>query len=69
MLKLKPDLLKEVRRMKTLEQRLDELEKRVAELEARIPEQPELKNDYELDFGRPKLLKPRLKRKLFNDSE
>lgn len=33
--------MKEVRGMKTLEQRVDELEKKVAALEGRVPEQSE----------------------------
>lgn len=44
----------------TLKKRIAELEKRVAALEERVPEQPKLKNDYYMDLGRPKLLKPRL---------
>lgn len=53
-----------------LERRLEELEKRVEALEVLVQEQPreKINNDYELDFGKPKLLKQK-KRKLFNNSK
>lgn|GEM_PF-6462282 len=64
---------------KTLEQRIEELEKRVAALEGQVPEQPmgksldeivkeqlNQKNEYAISFDKPKLLKPKLTRRLLN---
>lgn len=51
-----------------VEKRLEELEKRVAAFEDIIQRQPKLKlsDDYRINFGRPKLLKPKLIKRLLN---
>jgi len=51
-----------------VEKRFAELEKRVAALEEKAQRQPKLKlsNDYRINFGRPKLLKPKLTKRLLD---
>ena len=51
-----------------MEKRFAELEKRVAALEEKAQRQPKLKlsNDYRINFGRPKLLKPKLTKRLLD---